>query len=84
MREKGECFSVEANGLIEVLHCPELVVPSGEIFCQVVQRRRPIRVSLRAKSECFAVEDNGVTEVLHCPELVVPSGEMKYKVIQRR
>ena len=83
MREKAECFSVEDNGLIEVLHSPELVVPSGEINCKAVQRHGPIRVPLRAKAECFSVEDNGFIEVLHSPELVVPSEETICKVVQR-
>ena len=83
MRAKAECFSVEDNGLIKVLRCPELVVPRGEINCEVVQRPRPIRVPLREKAECFSVEDNGLIEVLQCPELVVPSGESNCKVVQR-
>ena len=39
MRAKVECFVVEDNDLIEVLHCPELVVPSRELNCKVDQRR---------------------------------------------
>ena len=84
MRAKDECFLVEDNGLIEVLQCPELVVPSGEMNCYVVQRPRPIGVPLREKAECFSVEDNGLIEVLQCPELVVASGETICKVVQRR
>ena len=37
LRTKVECFSVEDNGLIEVFHCPELIVRSGEINCKVAQ-----------------------------------------------
>ena len=56
---------------------PELLIPRGEINCKVVQRRRPIRVSLRAKVECsgFSVEDNGLNKVLHRPYLLEQSGE---------
>ena len=35
---KVECFSVEDNGVMEVLHSPEQVVLSGETICKVVQR----------------------------------------------
>ena len=81
MRAKVKCFSVEDNGLIEVLQLPELVVPSGEMICKVGQRRRPIGVPVRAKAECFSVEYNGLIEVLQYPELPVPIGEMNCKVV---
>ena len=55
LRAKAECFSGN-DSLIEVLHCPELVIPNGEMKCKV-QWRRPIRVTLRAKVEYFSFED---------------------------
>ena len=84
MRAKGKCFSPEDNGLSEVLHLPELVVPSGETDCKVAQRHWAVGVSLRAKGECFSAEDNGLSEVLHLPELVIPGGELICKVARRR
>ena len=76
MRAKGECFSADNNGLSEVLHFPELAVPSVEMTCKVVQRRWPIRILLRAKAKCCSLEDNGLGEVLHHPELFVTITEM--------
>lgn len=67
-------------GLVEVLHFPKLVVPSGEVGRKVVQRHRPIRVSLWVKIECFPVEDSGFVEVPHCPELLVPIVEVNREV----
>ena len=67
LREKVECFSVEDNSLIEVLHRPEFLVPSGEMICKGVQRHRPIMVSLRANVEGFSVEDNGLLKSLAAP-----------------
>ena len=72
---RADCFSGESNGLIEVLHFPKLLVPSGEINCKIIQGHQAIRVSLWTKVEGFSVEDNGLIEVLHCPKLLVPSGE---------
>ena len=63
MQAKFECFSVEDNGLIEVLHCPELLVPSGETICKVVQRLWP----MMAKDKCFSAKANGLVGVLHYP-----------------
>ena len=83
MRAKTEGFSVEDDSFIDILHCSELIAPSPEMICEVVQRYGPTRVTLRAKTEGFSVEDNGFIEILHCPELIVPSPEMKCEVVQR-
>ena len=63
-----ECLSDEDNGLFEVLHCPELIVPSGEINCKVVQGHWATRAPLRAKVEGISVGDNSLIEFFHCPE----------------
>ena len=72
MRVKLKCFAVEAMiGPIEILHCTELLVPSGEINCKVGQKARSKRVLvfLWEKVEGFPVEDNGLIEVPHPPTL---------------
>ena len=69
-------FSAEDNGLVEILHFSELIIPIGETNCEVAQRQRPMKVSLRAKDEGFSAEDNGLVEVLHGPKQIVPIGEM--------
>ena len=79
---KSECLSAEHNNLIEVLHCPELLVPSGETKGRVVQRHRPVMMTLWAKVEGFLVKDNGLIEVRDCPESIVPRGEMNSKWIK--
>ena len=81
-REKGECFSAEANGLMEVLHHLNSLVPNGEISRKVVQRARSQRMPLRAKGEYFSAENNGLIEVLYFPKLLAPSGKIKGKVVQ--
>lgn len=84
MRAKVECFTAKDNGLVEVLHRPELLPLSGEFTCKVVQRHRSTRMSLRVKLKCFAVEAMiGPIEILHCTELLVPSGEINCKVGQK-
>ena len=79
---KSECLSAEHNNLIEVLHCPELLVPSGETKGRVVQRHRPVMMTLWAKVEGFLVKDNGLIEARDCPESIAPRGEMNSKVDQ--
>ena len=78
---KVECFSGEDNSLVEVLHCPELLVPIDKAIGKVSQGQRPIRISLRAKVECFSAEDNGA-EALHCPEVLVSRGKIDCEVVQ--
>jgi hypothetical protein len=79
LREKVEYFSDEEKGLIEVLQRPDLLVPSVESNCKVVQRYPPIRVSLQAKVEGFSVEDNGLLKVPRRSKPVITVTEMLCK-----
>ena len=71
-----ECFSAKDNSRVEVLHRPELVVPSGKSNCKVIQRDSSKRVSLRDMVKCFSVEDNGPLEVPCRSQLAVTIIEM--------
>ena len=85
MRAKVERFTVEASGLVKILHCPEFIVPSGETACKVVQKAESkVPLWVWVKVECFSVEDNGLVEVRRCSELLVPSEETSCKDVQRR
>ena len=83
LRAKAECFSVEDNSLVEVLHCPEPTIPSGKIACKVVQGASSERVPLREKVEHFSTKSNRLVEVPCRPELVVPVGKTICKAAQR-
>ena len=72
---KVECFAGDDNGFIQVLYCPNLLVPSEKVFTEVAQSARPERVSFRAKFNHFSDKDNGFIKVLHCPVFLVPSEE---------
>lgn len=37
LRAEVECFPPEDDGLVKVLDFPELIVPSSEMDCEVIQ-----------------------------------------------
>ena len=77
MGAKVECFAGDDNGFIQVLYCPNLLVPSEKVFTEVAQSARPERVSFRAKFNHFSDKDNGLVKgfikILHFPDVIVPT-----------
>ena len=71
------CFSVYDNGFAEVLHCPELVVPSGEISYKVAQRNGLLGIPQWVEFQSFSTEANGRVEILHLARLIVPRYEVQ-------
>ena len=76
------CFSTETNGLVEVLHCSELRVPSAQLGGEFVQTYQPMRGFSWIEANCFSAETNGLVEVFHGSKLVVSSPEMDCKPSQ--
>ena len=63
------CFSTGTNGLVEILHCSELLVSSAQLGSEFVQTYQPMR------GLCFS----SLVEVFHCSKLVVTSPAMCYR-----
>ena len=70
LRVEADYLSVEDDGLVEILHCSKLIVPSSEMDCKVAQGARSVRVPFRAKVERFSTEDNSFFKIPRRSKLI--------------